>query len=334
MDFSLTKKHSTNNEIESKIENVIEKINNYSNLHNILYNDRMFTNVSLDLGIPYYIHHVETGQLLQTDAEDNIILTTGDINSLNEYQIWNINKKEEPSGVLSYMISSKKTNKCISYVTEDLTTNVVYKLEMMECKDENSSWHIIDYNDSYKTILVENNMNKSLNLSNGSLNIINIDAAQRNQPWMIKPTPLGLKQMRTNITNEVNDIYNLVKQIMPKKTTFKSSIEVNINKISQTMNELQQAEELYEAKKKKLEEETPNYDSDILEGNYQTTLLTSNSSFYKYIVYIFFTIFVIASVIYIYMNPEESNLDMFMLAFAISILLYYIYDYYKGKMNI
>ena len=34
------------------------------------------------------------------------------------------------------------------------------------------------------------------------------------------------------------------------------------------------------------------------------------------------------------MNPEESNLDMFMLAFAISILLYYIYDYYKGKMNI
>src|SRR6056300_692194 len=103
MDFSLTKKHSTNNEIESKIENVIEKINNYSNLHNILYNDRMFTNVSLDLGIPYYIHHVETGQLLQTDAEDNIILTTGDINSLNEYQVWNINKKEEPSGVLSYM---------------------------------------------------------------------------------------------------------------------------------------------------------------------------------------------------------------------------------------
>lgn len=333
MDFTLTKKHSTNNEIESKIENVTEKINNYSNLHNILYNDGIFTNVSLDLGIPYYIVHVETGYLLQTDSEDNIILTTGDINNLNQYQIWNINKKEEPSDVLSYMISSKKTNKCISYKTENLTTNVVYKLEMMECKDENSSWHIMDYNNSYKTILVENNMYKSLILSNGSLNIININE-QRNQPWMIKPTPLGLKQMRNNITNEVNNIYNLVKQIIPKKTTFKSQIEMNINKISQTMNELQQAEELYEAKKKKLEEETPNYDSDILEGNYKNTLLTSNSNFYKYIVYFFFTIFVIGSVIFIYMNPEESNLDMFMLAFAISILLYYIYDYYKGKMNI
>ena len=334
MEFTLTQGQPISNEIKSKIENVTEKINDYSNLHEAVYNDGIFTNVSLDLGIPYYIQHVETGGILQIDADNNIILTRENLNMLTERQMWNIKKTDEMPDTLSYTITSNKTNNCLSYVANTLTTGSVYQLKMMECINNNSSWSIID-NNSYKSLLIKNDRTKTLDFSNNSLNISDFLIETNNyQIWIIKPTPAGLKQMRTNISNEVNDIYNLVKKIMPNKTNFQNAIALNVNKLTETMNKLEEAEELYRTKKQKLEEETPNYDSEILEGNYQTTLLTSNSSFYRYIVYLFFSIFVIGSVIFIYMKPEESNLDMFMLAFAISILLYYIYDYYKGKMNI
>lgn len=334
MDFSLTKEQPISNEIKSKIQSVTEKIDKYSNLHEELYNDGVITNVSLDLGIPYYIQHVVTGEILQTDTANNITLTTADLNNLNEFQSWNIKKKDENSDTLSYMITSNKTNKCISYVSQTLTTNSIYVLKMMSCNEQLSSWHITNYSNSYKSLLIENDRTKTLDFSNNILSISDVSLdLNDNQSWIIRPLPSELTQMRTNISNEVNDIYNLVKKIMTNKTNFQSAMVFNVNKLTQTMNQLKQTEELYEAKKQKLEEETPNYDSKILEGNYQSTLLTSNSSFYRYIVYLFFSIFVVGSVIFIYIKPEESNLDMFMLAFAISILLYYIYDYYKGKIS-
>lgn len=334
MNFTSKKGQPISNEIKSKIEKVTEKIDNYSNLHESVYNDGIVTNISLDLGIPYYIQHVETRGILQTDRENNITLTSANLNNLNDYQVWNINKRDEKTDTLSYMITNNKVNKCVSYVSEGLTTGSAYKLKMMDCNNDNSSWHIIDYSNSYKSLLVESDRTKTLDYSNNTLSISDtvIDVNDY-QSWIIRPSPSGLKQMRTNINNEVNDIYNLVKKIMPDKTNFQSAMVINVNKLIETMNQLKQTEELYEAKKEKLKEETPNYDSEILEGNYQNTLFTSNSNFYKYIVYLFFTIFVFGSVIYIYMKPEESNLDMFMLAFALSILLYYIYDYYKGKIG-
>lgn len=334
MEFTLTQGQPISNKIKSKIENVTEKINDYSNLHKAVYNNGTLTNVSLDLGIPYYIKHVETGGILQIDADNNIsVLDIENLNMLTERQMWNIKKIDEIPDTLSYIITSKKTNKCLSYVSNTLTTGSSYQLKMMDCNNTNSSWNIVN-NNSYKSLLIKNDSTKTLDFSNNSLNISDFLIETNNyQSWIIKPTPAGLKQMRTNINNEVNNIYNLVKKIMPNKTNFQSAIAINVNKLTETMNKLQQAEELYNTKKEKLEEETPNYDSEILEGNYQTTLLTSNSSFYRYVVYLFFSIFVIGSVIFIYMNPEESNLDMFMIAFAISILLYYVYDYYKGKIN-
>jgi hypothetical protein len=70
-----------------------------------------------------------------------------------------------------------------------------------------------------------------------------------------------------------------------------------------------------------------------LSGKISISSLKTESNFSKYILYLLFMIFFTVCLIYIYIVPETGNLDMFMLALGIIIIVYYLYDYFTKKIR-
>ena len=152
------------------------------------------------------------------------------------------------------------------------------------------------------------------------------------QAWVIMPSPFAFFKKRDDIYLEINEIKNLVKKTLPSKVTNEAAIDSNVLKINKTIVQLENAITELDRKTTEAYTNNPNYDPEILEGNYQHSTLYSNSKFYHYSAYILFSIFIIVSLIYIYINPTETSLDIFILALSLLILVYYIYDYVKrGK---
>jgi hypothetical protein len=70
-----------------------------------------------------------------------------------------------------------------------------------------------------------------------------------------------------------------------------------------------------------------------LDGNFEATTIQAKSMFGNYILYLFLTLFVLGSLIYIFKNPEVGNLDIFMLILAVVIFVYYLYEYYQNRQR-
>ena len=68
-----------------------------------------------------------------------------------------------------------------------------------------------------------------------------------------------------------------------------------------------------------------------LDENFELTKITTTSNFSYYMLYLIFTIFIVGCLIYVFKNPEDSNLDMFILSLSGMIFAYYVYDYYKKR---
>lgn len=71
----------------------------------------------------------------------------------------------------------------------------------------------------------------------------------------------------------------------------------------------------------------------MLEGNYETSQLTTRSNFVKYVFYLLFAIVVVGCLCLLYFFPSAVYLDMFILALAGIIIVYYSYDYFQNRSN-
>ena len=69
----------------------------------------------------------------------------------------------------------------------------------------------------------------------------------------------------------------------------------------------------------------------LMDGNYEMTSIRVVSKYGNYVLYLLLTLFMIGSLFYIFKNPEVGNLDMFILALAVIIFVYYIYEYIQER---
>ena len=128
----------------------------------------------------------------------------------------------------------------------------------------------------------------------------------------------ALDELYGRIVQKIMALNSLVEKIAPKGTSNRAAIDANYaNLLTQYHEMTKQYEELNTELNNK---------TDLLKGNYEVAQLSTTTNFLTYILYIFFAIFIIGCLIYVYMFPEAGNLDMFILALAVIILVYYIYE--------
>jgi hypothetical protein len=132
------------------------------------------------------------------------------------------------------------------------------------------------------------------------------------------------KDANDSIKEQINNIRILLKNISPKIN------ENETKKVSKILPLKQKILEL-EATYKVLAEEAkiPSY----FDHNVEVANIQARTNFTRYLwTFLYFIIFFIAFFI-ILKKPEPGNLDMFMLVFGVSILLYYTYNYYDMKQR-
>jgi hypothetical protein len=127
---------------------------------------------------------------------------------------------------------------------------------------------------------------------------------------------------RDTILQEMADVNKLLNSILPKQDDNQFNLNSNIAPLLKQIEELK----VTSAELKTLDE-LP----DLFDANFEITKLTTTSNFNKYILYFLFAAFVVGCLAYITQNPDSGNLDMFILALAILILVYYVYEYLKNK---
>ena len=345
---------SVSADIKLRIENLNKSIVQYKELQNTIFGNRIYTNVNLHLGLPYYIQHAESKKVLTMGNISGYPLFLEDKPQvLKPSQEWIITNIDPSNNGINYTITSNTNKtKCISYIDNEVTPQG-YTLKIIDCGSanananansiSNSNWKIDNYNDAYKNIMVGQNtafvLDNSLNnltddTTEDKLIINNIlleSETINSQCWIIKPNPSAFFKMRDDIYKEIIKIKNLVKNILPNKVNNNAEIKFNSMKIEETILKIDDEMAKLAYKTQQIIDNNPDYDPELLEGKYQYTKLNTNTSFYNYIMYIFFALFIIVSLIYIYIHPDETSLDMFIVSLAVFILMYYIYDYFKNK---
>ena len=267
-----------------------------------------------------------------TNSHEIKMLNCNDDNSL-----WTIENQNDAYKLIKIYPSTKT----LEYLPVDDLLNINDISAYLNSSGENFSYDSRTSGETYKSVDLSVRNNPA-NDATQNANDIQKPIAEyltregssaifNNQSWIIKPTISGIMQMRNDLNTEINNIKNLVINILPSGENYTSAMRSNSTKLIQTMNALEQSIVDIDNKRKELIENNPDYDPTILEGKYQHTTLDTNTQFYKYSMYFIFAVFITISIIYIYLNPEETSLDMFMLVFALFILMYYIYDYIKRK---
>ena len=132
-----------------------------------------------------------------------------------------------------------------------------------------------------------------------------------------------IDNMNSSIQLEAESIGNKIKEIKDIRTDNNASID---NRAPILRNQVKKMNSDYEAVK----EIVYSREESIIAQN-ELSEIKINSNYFTYVLYFFFTIFVVASLIYIHRNPEVQNLDMFILKLAIFVLLYYLYEYLITK---
>ncbi len=131
-----------------------------------------------------------------------------------------------------------------------------------------------------------------------------------------------LSVMSDEILIELNELKRLIKST-------ENSVENNINhkdsNIPILLSHFEQLKTTYEELQKDLQKPIE------LDGNYEMTSIRVSSKYSNYLLFLLITLFMIGSLIYIFKNPEVGNLDMFIIAVAIIIFVYYIYEYIQAR---
>ena len=130
------------------------------------------------------------------------------------------------------------------------------------------------------------------------------------------------KQANDSIRDQISYIRGMIKKVTKKLDDNTLKKDSKILPLLSKIRELQVTyDELVEKAK------IPNYFDDSEE----VTKIQAISSFNKYVWYLIFFILFFIAFFFILKKPEAGNLDMFMLALGVCILIYYAYNYYEMK---
>jgi len=124
------------------------------------------------------------------------------------------------------------------------------------------------------------------------------------------------------ILERIDEITELIESTFPLQNDNITYTNKNIKPLLTQFNDLQKTyAQMIEDYKKPIQ----------LQGNYEVSTIQVQSNFSQYTLYILFTLFIIGSLFHIFKNPEVGNLDMFILALALMILAYYVYEYIQMR---
>jgi len=132
-----------------------------------------------------------------------------------------------------------------------------------------------------------------------------------------------IDNLNSSIQLEAESIGNKIKEFKDVRDDNNASID---NRAPILKNQVNDMMSQYEAVK-----EIVYTSEDSMIAQNELSEIKIKSYFFTYVLYFIFTMFVVASLIYIQRNPEVQNLDMFILKLAIFVLLYYLYEYLITK---
>ena len=126
-------------------------------------------------------------------------------------------------------------------------------------------------------------------------------------------------QMNTSATN----MSNIMNQIGPSGNANRGRVDVGSTLLLKKMEELQSS---YEQLIEEITDTPQKFD-----GNYELSSITVKANFVKYMFYLLFTIVVVGCLCLLHFSPSAAYLDMFILALAGIITVYYGYDYFQNR---
>ena len=136
---------------------------------------------------------------------------------------------------------------------------------------------------------------------------------------MAKPS---LSAMRDEIMTELNDLNVLITSIKKPEDDNVAAMDKNTATL---LNQYTQLQKTFLVLQEDLQEPIK------LDGSYEATSIQVTEKFSNYILVFLFTAFFIGALCFIFINPDAGNLDMFMLALAIIIIVYYLYEYIQKR---
>jgi hypothetical protein len=128
-----------------------------------------------------------------------------------------------------------------------------------------------------------------------------------------------INSLQIDIKQLTLDINTLISNILPKGDNNKMAMD---NNVASLVTKNQEMQYLYDKLQEHLAEPLK------LEGEYEVSKIKTKSIFLTYMFYLIFAIFIVFCLILIYKKPESGNLDMFILALAVIIFVYYLYQHY------
>lgn len=147
-------------------------------------------------------------------------------------------------------------------------------------------------------------------------------------PQSIRSTPSAcgipptLAAMNDEIHAGFDEITKLINTVMPNMT---DNVTYKTNNSQKLLDHYIKLKSTFDELQTELEEPIR------LDGNYEMTSIRVSSNFSNFILILLFTLFMIGSLIFIFKNPDVGNLDMFILALAVIIFVYYLYEYIQKR---
>lgn len=126
-----------------------------------------------------------------------------------------------------------------------------------------------------------------------------------------------LKADINQLAKEINIMLNKISHHAPRN---KAAMNTKVSTLLQRNKELQHLYARIEEKHTELI---------TMDASYHNTRTKTESNLFLYTFYFIIVVFIVGSLMYIYTNPQDGNLDVFILALAVVIFVYYVYDYYK-----
>ena len=316
--------------LKSKLSELEEKLNLYKLHHDIIYDADV--NTEINGTTPYSIKNSTSKHnpnSVITKEGNNLSMSRASLDT-NYKQMWYLAETTSTTD-MGKLIKSYNGKSCLTGEEDDSIT-------MKTCDDT-------DVKQKWKTIYTSTGSSREYTIYNGTgteqkcitnhesqddegnvlANNIKLSSdtavcGNASSKWLIYPSDLPLLKEKINeLAREANE---LIKIIIPKGDGYKAAMDMNVTRLLTKNTELQQQHaKLLEKLKEPMK----------LDENFELSKLTTTSNFSYYMLYLIFTIFIVGCLIFVFKNPEESNLDMFILALAGMIFAYYVYDYYKKR---
>jgi hypothetical protein len=140
---------------------------------------------------------------------------------------------------------------------------------------------------------------------------------------------VALDNLYSEINTKVSAINNLINEIKSFGDANRSRVDINSTDLLKKLDEMTRSYE--KLTENLMDPNSLDQKMEELDGNYEESQIKTDSNFIKYMFYLFFAIFIIGCLCLLYFFPSIENLDMFILALAAIIIVYYAYDYFQTR---